>query len=35
VLLTAPVQPEQPSAAEPRRSNDAAGEQPRPVTERP
>ena len=35
VLLTAPVQPEQPSAAEPRRSNDAAGEQPGPVTERP
>ena len=35
VLLTAPVQPEQPSAAEPRRTNDAAGEQPGPVTERP
>jgi drug/metabolite transporter (DMT)-like permease len=35
VLLTAPVQPEQPSAAEPRRSNNAAGEQPEPVTERP
>jgi drug/metabolite transporter (DMT)-like permease len=34
VLLTAPAQPEQPSAAEPRRSNDAAGEQPGPVTER-
>jgi drug/metabolite transporter (DMT)-like permease len=34
VLLTAPVQPEQPSA-KPRRSSGAAGEQPGPVTEQP